>query len=239
MAVRNRLKPWNSLELSQALAMLAELLTSMATGVVAGLGVALPLGPVGILLLQEGITRGRRAGLAAATGVAAVDGVYAVLASIFGGALAGLLYGHEHTVRLVAAVVLGAVAVHGLARVAKSRRSVVGDLNAGGTDAEASPLNVRGRRPASSFVRFAALTAVNPLTIVYFVTVTTALGAAAGAAGVAVFALGVLVASWSWQAVLAVAGSGAGRLLLGRGRSALPAVANTLVLVLAVGLAVR
>jgi threonine/homoserine/homoserine lactone efflux protein len=232
--------PREFLKRHHALAVLTELLASMATGVVAGLGVALPLGPVGVLLLQEGITSGRRAGLAAATGVAAVDGVYAVLASVFGGALAGQLTGHEHTVRLVAAVVLGAVAVHGLAGVvAKSRRAARGEWGAEGTAADGTPLTVRGRRPGSSFVRFAALTAVNPLTVVYFVTVTTALGAAAGAAGIAVFALGVLVASWSWQAVLALTGTGAGRLLLGRGRAALPAVANTLVLVLAVGLAVR
>jgi threonine/homoserine/homoserine lactone efflux protein len=211
----------------------------MATGVVAGLGVALPLGPVGVLLLQEGITQGRRAGLAAATGVAAVDGVYAVLASVFGGALAGLLTGHERVLRLVAAVVLAAVAVRGLTCAARSRRNLVHDGNAEGMATGGSPLKARGRRPASSFVRFAALTAVNPLTVVYFATVTTALGAAAGAAGVAAFAVGALVASWAWQAALALAGSGAGRLLLRRGRSALPIVANTLVLVLAVALAVR
>ena len=47
---------------------------ALGAGALAGLGVALPLGAVGVLIVQEGIAGGWRPASAAATGVALVDG---------------------------------------------------------------------------------------------------------------------------------------------------------------------
>ena len=56
--------------------------------------------------------------------------------------------------------------------------------------------------------RFVGLTAVNPLTALYFVVLTAGLGDRLGtAAAGAAFAVGVFVSSWAWQLVLAAAGS--------------------------------
>ena len=46
----------------------------LGAGALAGLGVALPLGAIGVLIVQEGITGGWRPASAAGTGVALVDG---------------------------------------------------------------------------------------------------------------------------------------------------------------------
>src|SRR4051794_41928451 len=59
---------------------------AFGAGALAGLGVALPLGAIGVLLLQEGITGGWRPAFAAGTGVALVDGAYAALAVAAGAA---------------------------------------------------------------------------------------------------------------------------------------------------------
>ena len=83
---------------------------ALGAGALAGLGVALPLGAVGVLIVQEGISGGWRPASAAATGVALVDGAYAVVAVAAGAAVTTALTGVERTVQLVGAAVLLAVA---------------------------------------------------------------------------------------------------------------------------------
>lgn len=63
-----------------------EAVSAMGMGLLAGLGVAMPLGAIGILLIHEGVSAGIRRGLPAAVGVASVDGLYA-LASVVAGTI--------------------------------------------------------------------------------------------------------------------------------------------------------
>lgn len=81
-------------------------LAAFSVGAGAGLGVAVPLGAVDVLLLHEGTARGWRPALAGATGVAVVDLVYAAVAVIAGGAVTAALSGHQGAVRVGGAVVL-------------------------------------------------------------------------------------------------------------------------------------
>jgi arginine exporter protein ArgO len=170
---------------------------ALGAGALAGLGVALPLGAVGVLIVQEGISGGWRPASAAATGVALVDGAYAAVAVAAGAAVTTALAGLERTVQLVGAVVLLAVAVRGLLAL---RTPAAGGSTAGEPVPKARVLR-----------RFVALTAVNPMTAVYFVVLTAGLGGivADAASGVA-FAAGVLIASLAWQLTLAAAASLAG-----------------------------
>ena len=87
-------------------------------------------------------------------------------------------------------------------------------------------------------LRFVALTAVNPLTAVYFVVLTAGLGdTVAGASAGTRFALGVFLASWAWQLVLATVGALAGARLPGWARTATGVVGYLVVLGYAVRLA--
>ncbi|RYV50615.1 LysE family transporter [Pengzhenrongella frigida] len=177
-------------------------IAALLTGLAAGYAVALPLGAIGVLLLHEGMTRGARPAAAGAVGVAVVDALYAVCAVVGGGWVATVLGGHEAAVRLVAAVVLGAVAVGGIVRTLRSEPGL----------APVGPDGAAGLRLGATFARFVALTAVNPLTALAFVALAagftsrwpTAIDGAA-------FVVGVAVASLGWQ--LALAGTGG---LLGR-----------------------
>ena len=82
-------------------------------GAAAGLGVAMPVGAVGVLLIQEGM-RDRRGAVAAAAAVAVVDCAYAAVATALGPLVASALSGVEAWVRLVSAAVLAVIAVRGL-----------------------------------------------------------------------------------------------------------------------------
>ncbi|WP_405808428.1 hypothetical protein OG729_27115 [Streptomyces sp. NBC_00210] len=175
---------------------MSEMWTTAMAGAAAGLGVAMPVGAVGVLLIQEGM-RDRRGAVAAAAAVAVVDCAYAAVATALGPLVASALSGVEAWVRLVSATVLAVIAVRGLVA---SRHP--GPVAEGGSD---------GAGPVRTFTRFAALTLINPTTALYFAALTTAQGAAlvTGAAG-AVFVGGVFLASFVWQQLLVAASGFAG-----------------------------
>jgi arginine exporter protein ArgO len=191
---------------------------ALLAGVIAGLGVAMPLGAIGVLLVQEGISRGWRPATAGATGVALVDLGYATASVAAGTLVSQALAGHEKPVRRVGAVVLLLVAARGLLALRR-------------------PAAEAGEAPSGRVLaRFVALTLVNPLTAVYFVVLTAGLGAqVAGAERAAAFVLGVFAASLAWQLTLAGAGSLAGTRLPAWARTATSLAGYVLV----VGYAVR
>ncbi|EYR62000.1 hypothetical protein N866_12860, partial [Actinotalea ferrariae CF5-4] len=96
----------------------------------------------------------------------------------------------------------------------------------------------RPMTPARSFVRFVGLTAVNPLTVVYFVAVAAGLAdrLVTPTATVA-FVLGIGVASAAWQLALAGAGAVLGARVSPRVRTALSLAGYAVVAGFAVALA--
>ncbi len=136
--------------------------------------------------------------------------------------VAHLLAGHETAVRAVSALLLGAIAVHGLLGL---RRTAA--------DAADTPAP---RSAARAFVRFALLTLVNPTTALYFTALVAAHGADARA-GATAFATGVFLASLAWQHLLAAAGAFAGARLGPTVRRSTYAAGYGLVAVLALRLA--
>ncbi|WP_424213902.1 LysE family transporter [Streptomyces sp. BI20] len=184
-----------------------ELTSPALAGAAAGIGVAMPMGAMSVLLLREALTS-RRSAVAAAAGVATTDVGYAALAVLLGPWVAARVGPIEGWVRLGAALVLLLIAAHGLYA---SRPSAAADPAAGAP---------RPARPLAVFARYAALTAVNPTTALYFAALTTAQGdrLRAGAAGLA-FVCGVALASGLWQQTLVAAGSLAGGRLSARVRT--------------------
>lgn len=128
-----------------------EIAAALVMGVAAGLAVALPVGPVALLVLQEGLARGFRIAAGAAVGVAAVDTLYAVAATTAGGEVARVLDGHALVVRGVSAVALVAVAAWGL------RQTIAARAGSGTPTAAAW---VERATPSRTFARFVGLTAV-------------------------------------------------------------------------------
>jgi threonine/homoserine/homoserine lactone efflux protein len=191
-------------------------LSAFFVGAIAGYGVAIPLGPIGVLIVQTGLRRGLRAAAAAGAGAATADLVYATVAMIAGSAAAALLAPVLPVARVLAVIILVAIVLR-------------------------SWLPLRSARPAnppggSTYFAFLGLTLLNPLTVIYFVSLVVALPEVSSDFGPrAAFVAGAFLASLSWQQLLAVIGA----LLHGRlseRAQRITAVASALIIL---GLAVR
>ncbi len=192
-------------------------MTPALAGAAAGLGVAMPMGAMSVLLLQEAM-RHRRTAVAAATGIAVVDLGYAALATAVGPWVASHVFAVEAWVRLASAAILLAIAAHGLAGARpKAAAPPVADppdpapSSASASASAGATRTATDLRPAKAFARYVALTAINPTTALYFAALTTAQGASlrTGPAGAA-FLVGVGAASLLWQQALVALGSLAG-----------------------------
>ena len=198
------------------------------TGVVAGYGIAIPVGAIAILIVQVGIRCGFRCAFAAGAGAATADLVYAGLAVLGGAALAGAIDSVGDSLRIFSAIVLAVIAIVGL------RRSRTPPAEAEITHPDRSEL-------AGTYARFLGLTIINPTTILYFAAVIIGLGVASeltGGTGV-VFVLGAFLASLSWQTLLAVIGGFARNRLNPRTQTIAVVMGNLLILALAVVILLR
>ena len=194
----------------------------LLAGAVAGFAIAVPIGPVGVLLVDTGVRHGLRVGLAAGLGVALADPAYASAAVIAGGAIAGVLAPVAEALRVVSAVVLVVVGVL-LIRAALRRTD--------GPARSATPPHA-GR----TTLRFLALTIANPPTAIYFASLVLGLPAVAHgtpAYAPAAFALAAFLASLSWQSTMAGLGALLHHGLPGRASRATGVAGGVIVLALA------
>ena len=160
-------------------------------GVAAGYAIAIPFGPIAILIVRTGVRQGLRAAAAAGAGTATADLVFATIAMLFGAAASALLAPILPPARLVAGAALAVIAVRGLLAVP----SLI-DRESGTS------------RPGSTYLLFLGLTLVNPPTVIYFASLAIALPeVSADVASRAAFVVGAFVSSLSWQEFLAVVGA--------------------------------
>lgn len=165
-------------------------------GALAGFGIAIPVGAIGVLLVDMAMRRGFRPAAAAGAGVATADFLYALVAVLLGAAIADAVESFQDTLRIVSALVLVGIAAHLLRSALKSRAPVPAE----------SPVPVAGI--AATYVRFVGLTILNPATITYFVALIVGLDRGdASAADKALFVTGAFLASLSWQVWLAALGA--------------------------------
>jgi arginine exporter protein ArgO len=173
-------------------ATLLRVMNALAAGIVAGLAVAVPLGAIGVLIVDLGVRGGFRAAFLAGLGTAMADGVYATVAAVAGLAVGAWLAPAQRAISLVAAAVLAGVGIYGLLALRRppgSRRLPAAD----------------GRLVA----RFLGLTAINPATAATFAGLMIGLPAVAHASapGKAAFVVGAFGASLAWQSTLAAGGA--------------------------------
>jgi len=201
------------------------LLPELLAGAVAGLAVAMPVGPVAVYLLGLAARGPGRTAVAAGLGVASVDGGYAVLAGLGGLALQRRVEPGRDLLAFVGGLVLVVVACWTV--WAALRRFL---RPAGGPPPR--PLT-----PLRTYGALVAMTAINPTTLLTFAAVVIARSGsvAAGWAATAVFAGGAFVASAGWQLLLVGGGSLLGRLLAGRRGQLLTGVASGAVMLALAG----
>ena len=171
----------------------ADLLSAFLIGAAAGYAIAIPVGPIAVLIVRTGLRRGFRVAAAAGAGTATVDLIYAVAAVLVGTAIVATLGPVILPFRLAAAAVLIGLAVRGLLQLRARRAEADGD----------DPRSV-----FRTYLLFIGLTLLNPATVAYFVTLAVGLPEIAQDAGSRVaFAVGASLSSLSWQTVLAAIGA--------------------------------
>ncbi len=184
------------------------MINDFLAGVVTGLAVAMPLGAIGTYLIGLAARERAATAAAAALGVASVDGAYAILAAVGGAGLQALISGVSGWLTWIAAMTLIAVAIRTVQRAVRRYRGNNGIVD-----------RLRGLTPMRGYLSLAALTAVNPATLVTFAAVVVGRSVNQSESSwqsVLLFALGAFMASAVWQLTLAGGGSLLGRLLRGR-----------------------
>jgi threonine/homoserine/homoserine lactone efflux protein len=201
------------------------LASAFVAGVVAGYGVAIPVGAIAVLNVDTALRRGLLPGLAAGAGAATADGLYALVAALAGAAVAALVAPLALELRALSALVLALIAIRGLL----SLRAVA----SAGPAATSTPRTLR-----RTYLTILGLTIVNPMTVIYFTALILGLPAiGSGPDAKAAFVLGAFLASLSWQSVLAALGSLAHRRLPERARVAAALVGDLIVLGFALNIA--
>jgi threonine/homoserine/homoserine lactone efflux protein len=197
---------------------------ALIAGLAAGFAIAMQVGAVSLLLVETAVARGPRVGIAAGMGVATVDLLFAAAAAAAGATAGVVLAEHETEIRLVAAATLAGIALHGLLTLKRAPAEAAED-----------PAGEAG--PRAHYVRFFAITLVNPLTIASFAAVATSLPLDRTSAAIA-FATGVGAASAGWHLFLTAAAGRAGRWITPRIERSLAVGGRVAVLLLAAHLAV-
>jgi arginine exporter protein ArgO len=178
----------------------------LISGLVTGYAIAVPVGAVAVMIIAVSSRTSWRTGAAAGLGVATVDGGYAAVAVLAGTAVARALEPISSALTAVSVVVLLGIAVLTLVHSFRPERG------------DGHPLT--DWTPLRAWLTFAAITAINPATVLYFAAIV--IGGTVeidGAAEGVVFVAAAFVASASWQLFVASIGSGLGTWITGpRGR---------------------
>ncbi|MEU5280999.1 LysE family transporter [Streptomyces asoensis] len=203
---------------------------ALVAGLVAGYGIAVPVGAVATYLVSLTARTSLRTGVCAALGVALADGLYALIATVGGSAVAALLRPVLTPLRLASALVLLVLAARGA--VAAVRQYRAHRLSTRSVPTPPSP----GR----AFLLLFGITLLNPTTVIYFAALVLGSDATRSVRPLeqGVFVLAAFLASASWQVLVAGGGALLGRALTGhRGRLVTALVSSAVMTALAVRMA--
>ncbi|MFF1654887.1 LysE family transporter [Streptomyces sp. NPDC058255] len=200
---------------------------ALVAGLLAGYGIALPVGAVATLLVSLTARTSLRIGCCAALGVATADGLYALVAAVGGSALAATLQPVLLPLRWASGLVLAALAIRSAVSAYRHYREE-GLTSRSGRDPS---------RPGHAYLALLGITLLNPTTVVYFAALVLGSHTAEGVGPLeqGVFVLAAFAASASWQLLLAGGGALLGRALTGRrGRLVTALVSSAVIMALAV-----
>ncbi len=162
-------------------------------GLIAGYGIAIPVGPIAILILELGIRRGFAVAFCAGAGAASADLIYAAVAVLAGTFVVSILTPYSMILRIVSAVGLILLGVWLLYRGLPRSRFEIRSLQSLQGDCLRTYTMVLG------------LTLLNPVTVTYFTTLILGMGTLNSDSLLTsfVFVTGAFLASFSWQTLLA------------------------------------
>jgi threonine/homoserine/homoserine lactone efflux protein len=160
-------------------------------GVVIGLSVAVPIGPMAILCMRRTLAQGRWCGFVSGLGIATADACYGAVAAFGLTTIATVLVAQTTWIRLVGGCFLVYLGI----KTIRSRPVMETPVDA-------------ARRPADGLLAFGStlgLTLTNPTTILSFAAIFAGFGVAGGGHGTAAAAalvVGVFAGSALWWLIL-------------------------------------
>jgi threonine/homoserine/homoserine lactone efflux protein len=164
--------------------------TWLARGLLIGLAIAAPVGPIGVLCIRRSLAEGWLTGFLTGMGAATADGFYGGVAAFGLTAISGVLMAEQGIIRIVGGLLLCYLGVRTL-------------LAKPAIEAAAAR---RGRGLLGAYATTVGLTLTNPATIISFATVFAALGLAgavgSGVAAPGLLTLGVFLGSACWWLLL-------------------------------------
>ena len=185
------------------------LANSLGRGLLLGISIAAPVGPIGLLCIQRTLRSGRAAGLATGLGAATADACYGLLGATGANGLVQALAGSQRWLALAGAAWLAWMGVRTL-RMAGSAPAAAGGAGAATTANEVTPHGTSWRNAYASAL---GLTLTNPVTILFFAATFTTLGLPTGLGAAAWLVLGVFAGSAAWWLLLSAAVARAGHQL--------------------------
>jgi threonine/homoserine/homoserine lactone efflux protein len=165
-------------------------MTFFLKGLIVGLSIAAPVGPIGILCIRRTLANGRAAGFLSGLGAATADALYGAAAGFGLTVVAGVLVEGQQWLRLVGGLFLLYLGIRTWRKAGQSgSQSIVSETSRGLLGAYAYTL---------------ALPLTNPMTILSFAAIFAGLGIASGAryASAAALVAGVFGGSALWWLTL-------------------------------------
>ena len=167
-------------------------------GILVGMIIAIPVGPVGVLCIRRTILHGRLAGFVSGTGAATADAMFGIIAGFGLTVVSDWMFDYQNWLRIAGAAFLLFIGISAFFHDPLT-----------GTQSQRDPETL-----VSDFASTFALTITNPITILAFLAIFAGIGftgdqATLGAA--AILVLGVWLGSLLWWAGLS-AGAGVLRL---------------------------
>lgn len=187
--------------------MSSSLLSSLLTGLILGLSIAAPVGPIGILCIRRTLAQGLWVGLVSGLGAATADALYGCIAGFGLTAIANVLTERAIWLRIVGGLFLCYLGITTILATPSTNMTPPPSVATSG-NASSSTVAVRKGMMRSLLTAYAstlALTLTNPATILSFAAIFAGLGLANadqnfGRAGTLV--LGVFCGSALWWVFL-------------------------------------
>jgi threonine/homoserine/homoserine lactone efflux protein len=180
------------------------MLSNFLTGLILGLSIAAPVGPIGILCIRRTVAMGQGIGLVSGLGAATADGLYGCIAGFGLTAIADFLTDQSLWLRLVGGIFLCYLGVTTfLSKPAEEKTAgspLTANANASSGEAVALP-----RSLLSAYGSTLALTLTNPATILSFAAIFAGLGIVESGrnfASAGILVLGVFLGSALWWCCL-------------------------------------
>lgn len=160
----------------------------LVRGLLIGLSVAAPVGPIGVLCIRRTLAEGRLTGLLTGLGAATADAAYGAVAAFGITLVTNTLVGQQTWIRLFGGIFLCYLGL----------RTIL-------TPPAENPASATGRTLLRAYTSALALTLTNPLTILSFAAIFAGVGTGTGgkpAGSAVVLVLGVLLGSALWWVIL-------------------------------------